>query len=217
MHSTVHRVTVGFSKGPRMDAEGRGRKHWEITERVLAAFYSVLRELGSGFAESVYREAITVVLEEDGLNVAREFPLEVRFRGRVVGRFRADLLIAGKVLVELKAVRSLDASHEGQLLNYLRCSLIEVGLLLNFRARPKSSASYSPTTGRPVRGGQRWSANRGAIRASPRHPWSLIGSLLLLRIVEAPKLQQPTCGRPADVGRISQLRRLRRTSASTLQ
>lgn len=78
-----------------------------------------------------------VVLREDGLAVAREFPLTARFRGQVVGEFRADLLVAGKVLVELKAVRSLDSSHEGQLLNYLRCSVVEVGLLLNFGRKPE--------------------------------------------------------------------------------
>ncbi len=137
MRSGVHGVTVELCKGPRMNAEEHGRKHWDTTERVLAAYYTVLSELGSGFAECVYREAMVVVLKDDGLNVAREFPLKARFRGRVVGDFRADLLVGGKVLVELKAVRSLDASHEGQLLNYLRCSVIEVGLLLNFRARPQ--------------------------------------------------------------------------------
>jgi GxxExxY protein len=127
---------VGFW-GPRMNADERGKKHWELTERILAAFYAVWGELGCGFTEAIYREAMIIVLEGEGLRVTREYPLTARFRGRVVGRFRADLLVAGRVLVEVKAARALHSSHESQLLNYLRCSVIEVGLLLNFGPKPQ--------------------------------------------------------------------------------
>ncbi len=151
-----------------MDAEERGKGHWLVSERILGAFYTVWKEMGRGFAESVYREAMDVVLRDDGVETAREFPLQARFRGQVVGSFRADLLVAGKVLVEIKAVRSLDSSHETQLLNYLRCSVIEVGLLLNFGTRPQVKrlvyANQRKTPSHPAAMG----SVQGSIRSPPR-------------------------------------------------
>jgi GxxExxY protein len=122
---------------PQTNADERRYKFARITESVIGAFYAVYSELGFGFAESVYRGAMRIVLEEAGIPVLTEAPLKATFRGRVVGEFRADLLISGLVAVELKAVRSLDPIHTAQLLNYLRCSALEVGLLLNFGPRPE--------------------------------------------------------------------------------
>jgi len=112
-------------------------KHNEITEKILKGFYEVYNELGRGFLESVYENALTLLLREYGLSVKTQEELNVRFHGQLVGVFRADMIVEGKVLLELKAVRSLDAVHEAQLLNYLKATGIEIGLLLNFGNTPE--------------------------------------------------------------------------------
>jgi len=111
-------------------------KHQQITEAIIRCFYEVYNELGYGFLESVYESALAHALRSAGLDVKRQFPLPVFFRGEQVGDFRADLLIAGLVVVELKAARVLESMHEAQLLNYLRAYDFEVGLLLNFGPTP---------------------------------------------------------------------------------
>ena len=112
-------------------------KHNEITEKILKGFYEVYNELGRGFLESVYENALTLLLREYGLSVKTQEELNVRFHGQLFGVFRADMIVEGKVLLELKAVRSLDAVHEAQLLNYLKATGIEIGLLLNFGNTPE--------------------------------------------------------------------------------
>jgi GxxExxY protein len=112
-------------------------KHSELTEKIIGVFYDVYNELGHGFLESTYAEALTVALEEIGLCTAREVPVPVWFRGRKVGQYYADLIVEGVVLLELKAARTLESAHEAQLLHYLRATEIEVGLLLNFGLRPQ--------------------------------------------------------------------------------
>lgn len=111
-------------------------KHSELTEAIIGSFYDVFNELGHGFLESVYREAMIVALRARDLSVDREKPVEVRFRGEVVGTFRMDLVVAEQVVVELKCARTIDSNHEAQLLNYLKATQYEVGLLLNFGNRP---------------------------------------------------------------------------------
>jgi GxxExxY protein len=120
-----------------MNAEGCDYKHVELTRRIIGVFFQVYGELGYGFLESVYRSAMTVALREAGVVVEPEVELHARFRGRSIGIFRADLLVQGAVLVELKAARAIDSSHIAQLLNYLRCTVIELGLILNFGTAPK--------------------------------------------------------------------------------
>lgn len=115
-----------------MNADERGFKYGDLTEKIIGVFFAVYNELGYGFLESVYEEAMCIALLDAGLKVERQFPTPVWFRGRQIGDFRADLLIEGKVLIELKSARAIDPSHEAQLLNYLRATTIEVGLLLNF-------------------------------------------------------------------------------------
>jgi len=122
---------------PQMNAEERRYKHAELTELIIGVFYEVYNELGTGFLEKVYQETMALVLRSKGLEVQCEVPLPVGFRGTKIGTYEADLVVAGLVLVELKAGRSLDSSHEAQLLNYLRSTEIEVGLLLNFGPRPQ--------------------------------------------------------------------------------
>ena len=112
-------------------------KHKEITEKIIQGFYEVYNDLGNGFLESVYEHALSIVLIGYGLHVERQKEISVHFRGHVVGDFRADLIVDNRVIVELKAVRSLDPIHEAQLINYLKATDIEVGLLLNFGSKPQ--------------------------------------------------------------------------------
>jgi|SRR5438105_9458958 len=112
-------------------------KHSELTDKIIGVFYDVYNELGCGFLESVYREALLIALRDSGLHAEREFPIPVFFRGQSVGNFHADLLVNRLVLLELKVARTLDRSHEGQLLHYLKGTEIEIGLLLNFGQRPE--------------------------------------------------------------------------------
>ena len=110
-------------------------KHAEITEKIIGVFYEVYNELGEGFLESVYQNAMSLALGQAGLHVAREVSLPVFFRGEMVGDFKADLIVNNVVIVELKSARTIESSHEAQIYNYLRSTEIEVGLLLNFGPR----------------------------------------------------------------------------------
>jgi len=112
-------------------------KHAELTQQIIGVFYDVYNELGYGFLESTYAEAMVVALAQSGLAAAREVPVPVWFRGQKVGQYLADLLVDHAVLLELKAARNLESAHEAQLLHYLRAKEIEVGLLLNFGLRPQ--------------------------------------------------------------------------------
>ena len=112
-----------------MRADG---KHAELTERIIGAAYRVHNVLGFGFLEKVYENALALELSDDGLAVARQQLVPVRYKGRPVGDYVADLVVADKVIVEVKAVGALDRVHEVQLVNYLKATGIEVGLLINF-------------------------------------------------------------------------------------
>ncbi|MFO7959292.1 MAG: GxxExxY protein [Candidatus Brocadiia bacterium] len=107
-------------------------KHGELTEQIIGAAYDVYNGLGHGFLEKVYENALAHEAAERGLQVARQVPIEVRYDGVVVGDYAADLMVNGKVIVEVKAVGELNGAHEAQLLNYLKATGLEVGLLLNF-------------------------------------------------------------------------------------
>ena len=111
-------------------------KHRDLTQVVIGTFFEVYNELGHGFLESVYQKSLRIALEAKGLDVCCKIEIPVWFRGNDVGRFEADLLVEKCLLLELKAVRQLDTAHQAQLLNYLRATDIEVGLLLNFGLKP---------------------------------------------------------------------------------
>ena len=106
--------------------------HAELTGKILEACFEVGNELGSGFIESVYEKALQVALLQKGIAVERQIPLHMSFRGAVVGDFTADMIIEGKVLLELKAADALTKQHFAQLLNYLKATGIEVGMAINF-------------------------------------------------------------------------------------
>jgi GxxExxY protein len=106
-------------------------------QRIIGVFYDVYNELGHGFLESVYENAVAIALRQAGLAALQQAPITVRFRGQTVGYFRADLLVQDAVIVELKAASGIEPAHEAQLLSYLRATEIEVGLLLNFGPKPQ--------------------------------------------------------------------------------
>ena len=120
-----------------MNADTRGLKHKELTEAIIGVFFEVYNELGHSFLESVYEKAFEVALTSKGLDVRRQIQVPVWFRGHKVGDFVADVLVNRSVLLELKAARTLDSAHEAQLLDYLRATEIEVGLLFNFGIKPE--------------------------------------------------------------------------------
>jgi GxxExxY protein len=107
-------------------------KHEKLTQQIIGICLEVFRELGHGFVESVYHKALLVAFREAGLGVKSEVRFKVVFRGHDVGVFVADMVVEDTVVLELKAVTKLVAEHKAQLINYLKASGIEVGLLLNF-------------------------------------------------------------------------------------
>ncbi|MBM4079623.1 MAG: GxxExxY protein [Planctomycetes bacterium] len=107
-------------------------KHTDVTEKVIRAYYTVYQTLGYGFLEKVYENAMAIELRRMGLQVAQQQPITVYYEGQVVGEYVADLVVGGVVIVELKAAQSLVEDHEAQLLNYLKATTYEVGLVMNF-------------------------------------------------------------------------------------
>ena len=107
-------------------------KHSEITEKILGASYKVHNTLGCGFLEKVYQNSLSIELCSLDLEVDVEKPIKVLYNGEIVGNYVADIVVGGKVIVEIKAVKELSDIHEVQLVNYLKATGIEVGLLINF-------------------------------------------------------------------------------------
>ncbi len=112
-------------------------RHAELTQAIIGTFYEVYNELGHGFLESVYENSLCIALREKGFEVLQQIAVPVSFRGRLVGDFQADLLVDKLVILELKSCRAIEQAHIAQLLNYLKATEVEVGLLLNFGPRPE--------------------------------------------------------------------------------
>ncbi len=111
--------------------------HSEITGTVLECFFKVYNSLGYGFLEKVYERALIIELRQAGLQCSVQYPIKVYYEGEVVGDYFADIMVERKVIVELKAADALCEEHEFQLVNYLKATDIEVGLLLNFGKKPQ--------------------------------------------------------------------------------
>lgn len=107
-------------------------KHSDLTGKILGAFFQIQNEMGFGFSEKVYESALEVLLKEQGLIPQRQREIHVYYHGCVVGEFKADMIVNDVVLLEIKSVEKLIDAHDAQLLNYLKSTDIEVGLLLNF-------------------------------------------------------------------------------------
>jgi GxxExxY protein len=106
--------------------------HEEVTDKVIHAFYRVYNALGYGFLEKVYENAMVIELRKSGLKVESQKGIQVCYESATVGEYFADLLVDDKVIVELKAAKAVLEEHEAQLVNYLKATDAEVGLLLNF-------------------------------------------------------------------------------------
>lgn len=111
--------------------------HKELSEKIFSAFLKVYNILGYGFLEKVYVNALIIELKNYGLGVVSQFPAPVYYLNKKVGDYYADLLVDDKIIVELKAVENLLKEHECQLINYLKATKYEVGLLLNFGKKPE--------------------------------------------------------------------------------
>lgn len=109
----------------------------DLTETIIGCAYDVYNQLGHGFLEKVYENAMMIALVEKGLAACQQAPASVHFRDKVVGEYFADIIVGNEVIVELKAVSELSKVHEVQLVNYLRATGIKVGLLINFGEKLK--------------------------------------------------------------------------------
>ena len=107
-------------------------KYAELTEKIIKAAQNVHNKLGYGFLEKVYHNAMVLELRKTGLEAASEKAITVCYDGQVVGEYSADIVVADKVILEIKAVQTVNTAHEAQLVNYLKATNIDVGLLLNF-------------------------------------------------------------------------------------
>ena len=120
-----------------MSPKSMEAKHKDITDLIIRAFYTVYNTLGYGFLEKVYENAMVIELRKLGLKVVLQARIVVYYAGQEVGEYSADLLVEDAVIVELKATRALAPANEAQLLNYLKATIYEVGLLLNFGPKPQ--------------------------------------------------------------------------------
>lgn len=111
--------------------------HRQITEKIIKAFYNVYNALGYGFLEKVYENALVHELRKMGLNVTQQKPIKVYYDTVLVGEYFADIVVESVVIVELKAIEVFHENHSNQLLNYLKATEVEVGLLLNFGRKPQ--------------------------------------------------------------------------------
>ena len=109
----------------------------ELTEKIIKIFYRVYNKLGYGFLEKVYENAMMIEFKKEGIPAVSQSAIKVFYEGEVIGEYYADILVGNKVIVEIKAAKRLIKENEAQLLNYLKATNIEVGLLLNFGTKPE--------------------------------------------------------------------------------
>ena len=112
-------------------------KHADITDKIIKAYYTVFNTLGYGFLEKVYENALLIELRKNGLICSSQYPIEVFYDEQKVGQYFADILVEESVIIEIKAATALCEEHEAQLINYLKATEIEIGLLLNFGKEPE--------------------------------------------------------------------------------
>ena len=113
-------------------------KHSDLTEQIIGAFFAVYAALGYGFLENIYAKALMIELKKRGLNVQDQLPIHIYYDDQLIGEYFADNVVNELVIFEIKAAKALIAEHEAQLLNYLKATPYEVGLLLNFGPKPET-------------------------------------------------------------------------------
>ena len=106
--------------------------HADISEIILGSCFEVMKELGSGFLENVYKHALIIAMKQRGLSVSIEQALEVEFRNQKIGKYIADLIVENLIVIELKCCKFLLPEHQAQVINYLKASELPIGLLVNF-------------------------------------------------------------------------------------
>ena len=120
-----------------MHSFNQNTKHTELTEKIIKIFYKVYNKLGYGFLEKIYEKALVIELKKEDIPVIPQSPIKVIYDDEIIGEYFADLLVEDKIIVEIKATKNFVPEHEAQLLNYLKATDIEVGLLLNFGPKPQ--------------------------------------------------------------------------------
>ncbi|MCZ6777262.1 MAG: GxxExxY protein [Ignavibacteria bacterium] len=111
--------------------------HQDLTERIIKCFYEVYNQLGYGFLEKVYEHSMMIELAREDLQTRNQVPIKVQYKGELVGDYFADIIVNDVVILELKSTESVVEEHELQLINYLKATNVEVGLLLNFGRKPE--------------------------------------------------------------------------------
>ena len=109
----------------------------DTTDKIIKCFYDVYNELGYGFLEAVYENAMCIVLRQSGLKVNQQKELKVKFRNTIVGDYRTDIIVDDKIILELKSAKAIASEHEAQLLHYLKATGMELGMILNFGKTPQ--------------------------------------------------------------------------------
>ena len=120
-----------------MEYNNQDYKYQEITSKIIKAFYNVYNTLGYGFLEKVYENALMIELRKLRLEAIAQVPIKVYYNNETVGDYFADVIVNKVVIIEIKAMEALREEHEAQLLNYLRATDIEIGLLVNFGKKPE--------------------------------------------------------------------------------
>ena len=120
-----------------MNTDYEDIKHKELTEKIINIFFRVYNKLGYGFLEKVYENAIMLELKKENIPAVSQSPIKVFYEDEIIGEYFADIFVDDKVIVEIKAAKGLALENEAQLLNYLKATDIEVGLLLNFGTKPE--------------------------------------------------------------------------------
>jgi GxxExxY protein len=124
------------ANGTQMDTDNQDIKYKSLTEEIIKIFYRVYNKLGYGFLEKVYENALMIEFKKENVHAVSQFPIKVLYDDTIIGEYFVDVLVDKKVIIEIKAAKNLAPDHEAQLLNYLKATDIEVGLLLNFGPEP---------------------------------------------------------------------------------
>jgi len=123
--------------GTQINADFQDFKYTGLTDKIIQLFYKVYNKLGYGFLEKVYQNALVYELNNRDINIQVQYPIKVLYENKIIGEYYCDILVDEKVIIEIKAIKRLIPENEAQLLNYLKATNIEVGLLLNFGMKPE--------------------------------------------------------------------------------
>ena len=133
----VYGKALNIRNRTQMNTDYKDSKYAELTEKIIGIFYKVYNNLGYGFLEKVYENAMMLEFKNENIPAVSQYAIRVLYQNEIVGEYFADILVDGKVIVEIKAARNLGLDNEAQLLNYLKATDKEVGLLLNFGPTPE--------------------------------------------------------------------------------